>query len=206
MPHELAPDRIALIDFRHEHHAVAPRPSEVLGVSVPRELIDPRAFRRRTTVTWSARSAPGRLLIEGLRGRHRDLEQPGTDQATEVSAGFIGLSNGLLGSRREVSEPALVQQAKLAAIERYIDRHLHDRQLNRAALARAFGRSRSRLYQLFREHGGVDHYLRERRLGRCFRELAAAEPDNLSGRSPLARGLAAIARCDSTGGKAWNRN
>jgi len=176
VPHELAPDRIALIDFGHQHHGVALRPSEVLGVTVPRELIDQRAFRRQTTVTWSARSAAGRLLIEGLRSLHENLEQLRTDQATEVSAGFIGLIDGLLGSRREVCETRLVQQVKLAAIERYIDRHLHDRQLNPTALARAFGCSRGRLYQLFREHGGVDHYLRERRLGRCFRELAAAEP------------------------------
>ncbi len=63
------------------------------------------------------------------------------------------------------------------AIERYIDRHLHDRKLGPAALARAFGCSRSRLYELFQEHGGTDRYLRERRLGRCFRELATGEPD-----------------------------
>jgi AraC-like DNA-binding protein len=176
LPHDLAPDRIALIDFGHEHYGMPRQPSEVLGVNIPRDLIDPRLFRRQPVVTWFASSAPGRLLIGGLCSLHRDLRGIRAARAAEMSAGLVGLINGLLGSHREVSEPGLVRQAKLAAIERYIDRHLHDRQLGPAALARAFGCSRGRLYQLFREHGGVDHYIRERRLGRCFRELAAAEP------------------------------
>ena len=175
-PHDLAPDRVALIDFGHEHCGIAQRPSEVLGINFPRAQIDQRPFRDRPQVTWRADSAPGRLLIGGLRHVHRELRQLPAHQAADVSAAFIGLINGLLGSRREVCEEGLVQHVKLAAIEDYIHRHLHDRSLAPAALAQAFGCSRSRLYDLFRERGGVDHYLRECRLARCFRDLAAADP------------------------------
>lgn len=176
VPHDLAPDRVALIDFGHEHCGIAHRPSEVVGINFPREQIDQRAFSGRPQVTWRVDSAPGRLLISCLHHVHRELRQLPMDQAADVSAGLIGLINGLLGSRREVCAAGLVQHVKFAAIEDYIHRHLHDRSLGPAMLAGVFGCSRSRLYYLFREFGGVDNYLRECRLARCFRDLAVADP------------------------------
>lgn len=174
--YKMAPDRVGLVDFGHEYCGIARQQSEVVGINFPREQIDLRPFSGRPQVAWPADSAPGRLLISGLRHVHGELRRLSMDHAADISAGFIGLINGLLGSRREVCPPALVQQVKLAAIEAYIHRNLHDRSLGPAMLARQFGCSRSRLYDLFRERGGVDTYLRECRLARCFRDLAAAEP------------------------------
>jgi TRAP-type C4-dicarboxylate transport system substrate-binding protein len=67
-------------------------------------------------------------------------------------------------------------QLCLATMERYIEHDLRRPELDAAMLGRAFASSRPRLYDLFREHGGVERYLRQRRLARCFRDLAAADP------------------------------
>lgn len=174
--HALAPDRIALVDFSHEHEGVAAQPSEILGVSIGRDRIATDVFEHRPTVTWPAASMAGRLLIAALQSLYHNLDHVQADEAQEASAGMIGLINGLLGSRRALCDPRPIRQAKLAAVERYIDRHLHDQELNAAAIGRIFGCSRTRLYELFREHGGIAHYLCARRLGRCFGELLAAEP------------------------------
>lgn len=57
------------------------------------------------------------------------------------------------------------------AIRRYIDHNLHDSALSPATVARAIGVSRSRLYQLTDELGGIASYIRERRLSHAFRQL-----------------------------------
>jgi hypothetical protein len=172
VPYRLAPDRIALSDFGREHQAIATRPSAVLGASIPRDRLDTSAAIDPPAVIWSRNSPAGRLLIGALHLLRAEIDRL---PAAQAAAGFIGLLNGLLGSRREVHDPRLFGQLCLATIERYIERNLHRPELDAALLGRAFASSRTRLYELFREHGGVERYLRQRRLSRCFIELAAAD-------------------------------
>jgi AraC-like DNA-binding protein len=176
VPYRLAPDRIALFDFSREHHAIATQPSEVLGASIPRDQLDISAAVDPPAVMWSRISPAGRLLIGALRLLRGEIDRLPAAQAAEAAAGFIGLLNGLLGSRREVHDPRLVRQLCLATMGRYIERNLGRPELDAAMLGRAFASSRTRLYDLFRERGGVERYLRQRRLSRCFRDLAAAAP------------------------------
>jgi len=176
MPYRLAPGRIAMFDFGREHRSVACEPSVVLGASLPRTRLDTSGWSNGPAITWSTDSTAGRLLGGALKILREDMDKLTPAEAAEAAEGFIGLVNGLLRSRRAVGDPRPVQQLCLATIERYVEQHLHRPDLDTAALCRAFGSSRSRLYDLFRIHGGVERYLRERRLGRCFAELAAAAP------------------------------
>ncbi len=175
MPYRLAPGQIAMFDFGHELHSLAPEPSVVLGASLPRERLDLSGWSNGPAITWSTNATAGRLLSGALEILREDMHKLTPAAAADAAEGFIGLVNGLLRSRREV-DPRPVQRLCLATIERYVERHLHRPELDTAALCRAFASSRSRLYALFQAHGGVERYLRERRLGRCFAELAAASP------------------------------
>ena len=125
---------------------------------------------------WARSSTAGGLLSGALHILREDMDRLSAAEAARAADGLIGLLNGLLGSSREVHDPRLVRQMCLATIERYIERHLRRPDLDVASLCRAFASSRTRLYDLFREHGGVERYLRQRRLARCFRDLAAAVP------------------------------
>lgn len=175
MPYQLAPGRIALFDFGHEHQGLASEPCIVLGTSIPRHVIDSSAMGEGPGIVWPRNSTPGRLLAGALHILHSDMQTLSKQQAAEAAAGFTGLLNGLLGSRHERQDPRLIRRVCLATIERYIEQHLHLPELDVATLCRKFGSSRSRLYALFREHGGIESYIRSRRLARCFRDLAEAE-------------------------------
>jgi len=62
------------------------------------------------------------------------------------------------------------------AIRRYIDAQTDLSPLSVAHLCHRFGISRSGLYRLFAPLGGVAEYIRRRRLGRAYRDLATAGP------------------------------
>jgi AraC-like DNA-binding protein len=54
----------------------------------------------------------------------------------------------------------------------FIDRNLRDPRLDAALLCREVGMSRTQLYRLFQEDGGVARYVRQRRLLRSYADLA----------------------------------
>ena len=56
-------------------------------------------------------------------------------------------------------------------IVEYIDQHLHDDDLGAPRLQQVFGVSRSQLYRQFAELGGIQHYIRNRRLQSVLRDL-----------------------------------
>lgn len=176
VPYRTVPDRIALFDLAREYRALSTEASVVLGASIPREQLDTAAIGERPAVAWSRDSVAGRLLIGALTIMRENIERLSQAEAAGAAAGFIGLLNGLLGSRRESADPQPIRHLCQATIERFIEENLRRPDLDAAVLCRTFGSSRSRLYDLFKDHGGVERYIRERRLARCFRDLVAAEP------------------------------
>ena len=105
-------------------------------------------------------------------------ELPGgrAEDAKALAAGITGLINGLLTARPNDEAQRTINQATLAATQAFIKRHLHVRNLDAATLCRTFACSRARLYRLFRPHGGVERYIHDQRLLRCFDELMQADP------------------------------
>jgi AraC-like DNA-binding protein len=56
-------------------------------------------------------------------------------------------------------------------IVQYIDKHLSESDLGAARLQQAFGVSRAQLYRQFAELGGIQHYIRNKRLQAVLRDL-----------------------------------
>jgi len=175
MPVVLAPGAVSLFDRRYpmRGHATEHR---ALSCMIPRERLDTRRFDRAPALMWSCNAPEGRLLGSALQTLWAELPRARAEDAKGLAAGVAGLINGLLSARPDEEARRSVNQATLAAIQGFIERHLDDLDLDAATLCRTFACSRARLYRLFRPFGGVERYLRDQRLERCFLELTRGDP------------------------------
>jgi AraC-like DNA-binding protein len=169
----MAPDRISIHDFAvpYEGHATA---SEVLGVSIPRDLVR-RAERIRTRspmFSFPLSSASGSMLACALDVLWTQLESGRLDEPATAASGFLGLLDGLL----DPATQALPDEDLLCGMERHLRERLHDPNVGVDDLRAAFHRSRSTIYRLFEPHGGVATFLRDERLRGCDAALVRASP------------------------------
>jgi AraC-like DNA-binding protein len=175
MPVVLAPGAVSLFDRRYpmRGHATEHR---AMSCMIPRERLDTRPFDRAPALMWSCNAPQGRLLDHALRTLWTELPRARAEDAKGLAAGVTGLINGLLSARPDDEAQRTINQATLAAMQAFIERHLHVRDLDAATLCQTFACSRARLYRLFRPYGGVERYLRDQRLERCFLELTRGDP------------------------------
>jgi AraC-like DNA-binding protein len=94
--------------------------------------------------------------------------------AAQATAALLGAAAfGLPEEDRLAQAP--VATPLLLAIRRFIEAELGSADLSAETLGRQFGLSRSALYRLFGPLGGVSGYIRQRRLARAYRDLAAGD-------------------------------
>jgi len=175
MPVALAPGAVSLFDRRYGMHGYA-TDHRAISCMIPRERLDTRPFDRAPALMWSCNAPEGRLLGNALQTLWADLPRARAEAAKGLAAGVTGLINGLLSARPDDEARRSINQATLSAMQAFIKRHLHDRNLDAAILCRTFACLRARLYRLFRPYGGVERYVRDQRLQRCFDELGRADP------------------------------
>lgn len=127
-------------------------------------------------------SPQGRLLRGHLLELHRQCPRLApaavprlTDATLALTAAALAPS---LASRADVR--GHVQEALRRQIRQFVDRQLDDPTLDVAAVQRAFRLSRTQLYTLFSDHGGLSTYLRERRLERVAAALRAPDKRHLT--------------------------
>ncbi|WP_198969925.1 helix-turn-helix domain-containing protein [Xylophilus sp. ASV27] len=152
------------------------RPSQVLSLIMPRALVD-EAFAGppsglHGTVLRMETALCG-LLSDHLASLHRRLpaiavaDAPAVTQATaQMLAACLRPSRHTQAQAREA-----LHGVTLERIQRHIGRNL-GAPLGPDTLCRTFGISRSRLYRLFEQQGGVAHYVQQQRLLRAFHTLA----------------------------------
>jgi AraC-like DNA-binding protein len=173
MPVVLAPGAISLSDLRFEMHGHATE-SVHINCMIPRQRIDTRPFDRGPALLWRSGSPKGRLLGNALQTFWSELPVARAEDAKSLAAGLTGLINGLLSTHPDDEARDAINQATVDAIQAFIKRHLDDLSIGTATLCRTFACSRARLYRLFRPYGGVERYVRNQRLERCFHELSRA--------------------------------
>lgn len=150
--------------------------SRVLALFVPRTLVDavlPEAEAIHGRMIDPA-SHPARLLAGDLAALHRNLAAMPAAAAhaalvacASLAAAAFGRDAGLSGNARAAVRAALFRQAR-----RYIDDNLHESDLSPDSVHRMSGLSRSTLYRLFEQEGGIAGYIRNRRLRETANELA----------------------------------
>lgn len=139
------------------------------GVIIPHAAIGYDPSRHRSYARVSLASKPGRLVDFA----HQSLAEAAaraSPEAEPLARGFLALVRALvLGQWSHRSDAG-----NRALVKAYIDRHLSDPELTTERLCASFGLSRSVLYRLFEPDGGVIRYITDRRLDRCYLDLAAA--------------------------------
>ncbi len=124
---------------------------------------------------------PGTEVAGVLIGRHLQalvdlapsMMQSECEMAVEASIGLITACLRAEVQRSELSNSPGEEGDRLIRIKQHIEARLGEATLSGESILRHFGLSRSVLYRLFAQHGGVEVYIRRRRLHRAFFDLTA---------------------------------
>jgi AraC-like DNA-binding protein len=154
--------------------------AHVLTVSVSREIIE---AARGTTAGLHGRilAAPRNLMLaDFLRSLARNGDAIETEAQPGLSRAFIHILASVEDKGVRVSHEARRSEyLRRDAVERMIGENLSDLSLSVATLSRGTGMSRSALYRLFEDQGGVALMIQKRRLDGVRRALDDREQARL---------------------------
>jgi AraC-like DNA-binding protein len=122
-------------------------------------------------------SGGGRVLANFLRDVFRILPGLVPVQAETMASALLSLiATAFNGAHFDASDmPSLAHHAVELRAKTFVKDRLGTPTLNPEQVTTAMGLSRSALYRLFEDSGGVAGYIREQRLRRCFSELARTQ-------------------------------
>lgn len=162
--------RIHLVDFSRRYRT---NTTSVVtkGVLIPHAAVGFDSSRHAPYYSLEADSPLGRVLATAFLSLMDQLPRITQADAPDLAAGFADLVRRLMISPGSGAEPPIVTRARAFAIKAYIAGHIADEDLGAARLCQAFNVSRATLYRLFDAAGGIDRYIRGRRLERCIRHL-----------------------------------
>lgn len=178
--------RIHLVDLSRRYRT-ATGDVRASAVVIPHAAVGYDPSRHGPYCAFPTESPRGRMLLAAFRALSGQLATLQEADAPVLAAAFAGLVRTLLLPDRSEAAMATAAAADLATVQDFIDRHLTDAHLGVDLLCRRFGMSRATLYRQFKELGGVDRYIRQRRLDRCFAALTAAPPTRSRVRTVAAR-------------------
>lgn len=120
-------------------------------------------------------SGGGHLLAEFLPSLFESLPDLVPGQSASASRALIELiATAFNGAEFATGDaPAFASRALELKAKRFVKSRLAQPELNPEEIAGAMGLSRSALYRLFKESGGIALYIREQRLRRCFADLVS---------------------------------
>lgn len=149
-----------------------------ISLLVPRETLrrDVEDASRLGGLVIPGGAAMGAMLADHLRSLVRNIDALRGEEATLAAGATMALVRATLGAAMRAGRSASPAKAHQAAPLRrafdYIDAHIDDPALDVDSIAQALGCSRAALFRLFSAQGGVETYVRRRRLGGAARELA----------------------------------
>ena len=143
-------------------HVIVPRTALPTGVTSVAP-VPCRIFARNTAIGIFLRG-----IIESLSQASHYFDAV---EVTALGAYFPELLGWCLGPA-PVASSAVAKGNLGKRLRRHIEENLNRTDLTSARLAREIGVSRSQLYRQFEASGGVETYIRSRRLRRCLQALA----------------------------------
>lgn len=177
---EVEPGQIILFDTRRvvsiEHHA-----AHIVTVSVARGVIE-AAVDQTDGLHGQILTAPANGFLADfmvmLAERSADMAPLKVAPVSRAFLDILSTAGGVTASQG--LEQRRLDLARRRAVDRYIDDNLSDRKLSVGMISRATGVSRSALYRMFAEQGGVGRHVKAQRLAAVRKAL-----DN-GGTEPLA--------------------
>lgn len=140
-----------------------------VAVILPRDMMGRDAALVETLNGRSISGALAGLLADhmtSLANRMADLTMAEAGPAARATKAMIAASlaptRDTLAEAREPIAQALIGRAK-----RHVESHLHDRALSADQLGRVLGVSRRQVFRLFEPFGGVERFIKRRRLARA---------------------------------------
>lgn len=169
-------ERLHLIDMSQRYVSVKNR-SRSRGVLVPHAAlgfnpsVDPSFF------SVDLDSPEGRVLAAAHQALLDSIERATQGDALRMADAFVDLLRRLMLRRELNPDAAPDSDFTLGLLMRnYVKTELPRQDIGAAQLALAFKVSRATVYRHFEDEGGVKRYIRDRRLDRCFFELAGSKP------------------------------
>jgi len=150
---------------------------DIVCAVVPRTRLAPLLDRPDSlhTETPKIECGGGKLLAEFLPLLFESLPDLAAAQAGSAARALIELIatafNGADFAERDA--PEVAARAIALKAQAHVKANLSSHALSPDDVAAALGISRSALYRLFKESGGVALYIREQRLRRCFADLVS---------------------------------
>lgn len=158
---------------------------QTYNVFIPRDVL--LSHLRRTSdprrVRLSPESALGRILASHLQATWQELPRASQPEAAAIAESLASVVAAAVDGQGSSGDPAAgLDASSVRVLCDFIDANLAREDLGVDLLCRNFRCSRSYVYRLFREMGGVLRYIQERRLLRIHRELTTpnATPLNVS--------------------------
>ncbi|WP_072620552.1 helix-turn-helix domain-containing protein [Spirulina major] len=168
----LKSDRIWILDSAHSYQ-VCGQTDHLIGLIIPRHLLvdHDKIYTDAPSLSWALNSPQGRLVLTAMHTIWQQLPCMTQTDAPIVSAGIMGLLNGLLSNQWNDIARRQLQLTTLQVLQRYIQANLHRSDLGVEHLCKAHHCSRATVYRLFQPLGGVMSYIREQRLLGCYQVL-----------------------------------
>lgn len=167
---------IHVMDFSLERYGVD-IDNVVDGVYVPQKAVGYDPSRHPGSFNIPVDTPLGRTLSFAIQSLLHDLPDMRWHHAPAVKARVLALLRAVFANTGVDDEArAAFADARLGAMRQFVDRHLADATLGVDRLCRAFHVSRSTLFRIFAELGGVEAYIRERRTDHAFRDLLYSPP------------------------------
>lgn len=169
------PSRLHVIDMSR-HYVSMKRASRSRGVLIPHAMLDYDPSQDPSYATVDRASAPGRLLASAHDLLVGGMSADGPDAAhDEIVPAFVSLVERFVFKRDGAATRERAEVSLRSTLRNYVETHLADDALSPAMLCEAFDVSRTTLYRLFEDEGGVGRYIRNRRLDHCFVELTGPQ-------------------------------
>jgi len=168
-PFVAMPGDVSFIDFGLPF-GFRTSPYRTLALTVPRSAM-PAALQHRALHGHvpDARLPATRIFAQLMRDVYAALPALTLPQAIAATTSMVEFAVAAFGEDRHVREAATPADLDLfGRAQAKIEQLLGDEELSAATLADALNVSRSALYRVFVAHDGVQAYIRERRLQRCY--------------------------------------
>ena len=173
-PTFVSPDSIHLMDWSRNYTGVT-RNGHSLSVVVPHKAVGYDPLRHRSYVSLPRYGGRGRLLATGLEFFVDELRSGHDNEASAMSAALLGMVRTLLLGDLDWESETTIDRGRRAMIERYIRNNLDARDLSITRVCTDLAMSRATVYRAF-EGEGIESFIRNARLDRCFSELLRASP------------------------------
>ncbi|WP_377189632.1 helix-turn-helix transcriptional regulator [Ruegeria meonggei] len=173
-PERGADGRITSLGIRAESDC--PRtPVNAIDFFVPFEFVGFDPSRNPESTTLPLGDPIGRVLNTAILDVTRRLPHASVSDGLHMVDTLCALVRDLLLSNRKHANRENLTRARRLAIDSYIEDNLSDN-LSAFQLANTFSVSRSSLFRMFEDDGGVEAYILKRRLHRAFHGLRAMKP------------------------------